>query len=250
MGQILRYNDFLLTYKTRGYRLKHLEEWKKFFPIKASPEISGVVGDIFCDGHLQANPKWRIDFTSKDLGELKRFNNSFYNIFKIKGKVRECKYNSFSKSYNLGINCAVVSRILFLLGVPTGEKVLRLFDVPAWIKQDKECFKLFCRRCFTCEGTIMHDGRKIPQIRMEFWKQKDLIKKDKFVKNIAKCLEYHFSIDSSIGYPNSRCIRRDKIITRPIKLYLMGKNVIKFYSQVGFEGLKQKSLKAHIAGYI
>jgi len=176
MGCILSYKDFLKTYKTRGYRLKHLEGYASLFPVLASPGLAGIVADLMGDGHLQADPKWRIDFTSKEINELNRFDKEMNFLFNTKGKIRKCTSNKYS-TYNLAINSSPISRILFLCGVPSGQKVLTSFSIPKWIIDDKECFRRFCQRLFTCEGSINHDGRKTPQIRLEMFKSEELIKK-------------------------------------------------------------------------
>jgi len=53
MGIILIYNDFLKTYKTRGYRIKHLDKYKHLFPIQANSKLAGITADLMGDGHLQ-----------------------------------------------------------------------------------------------------------------------------------------------------------------------------------------------------
>lgn len=252
MGIILRYKDFLNTYKTRGHRIKHLEEYKKLFPIKSSPSLAGIVADLICDGHLQGDPKWRIDFTSKDTEELKRFENEITKIFGVSGKIRECLTNAYAKSYNMGINCSPLARILLLMGVPPGQKVLQNFDIPEWIVNDKECFRVFCKRVFTCEGSIMNEKRrKIPQIRLEMWKEESLIKNGEgFLDSLCKTMKKYFNIDSTIRTTNNTLKRNDGKTTRAVRIYVLNESVIKFFKEVGFEGAKQKSLKALITGYL
>ncbi len=252
MGIILRYKDFLNTYKTRGHRIKHLEEYKKLFPIKSSPALAGIVADLICDGHLQGDPKWRIDFTSKHTEELKRFENEITKIFGIGGKVRECLTNTYSKSYNIGINCSPVARILLLVGVPSGQKVLQDFNIPEWVVNDKECFRVFCRRMFSCEGSIMSEKRrKFPQVRIEMWKEESLIKKGyDFFDLLCKMMKKYFDIDSTIKITNNTLKRKDGKTTRAVRVYILGDSVIKFFKEIRFEGDKQKSLKALITGYL
>ncbi len=246
MGIILRYKDFLKTYKTRSHRIRHLRNYKKLFPIKASPILAGVVADLICDGHLQADPKWRIDFTSKSIEELKRFEKNIFLLFKTNGRIRECKSNKLSKSYNLAVNCSPIARILYLCGTPPGQKVLTRFEIPVWVRKDKKCFKEFCRRFFTCEGGISYDGkRKIPQIRANIWKADHILKDGlDFVNSLCKLMNTYFNINSTTKLQKPRLNRKDGILTRPIRVYIFGESVILFFRKIGFEGQKQKNLKA------
>jgi hypothetical protein len=246
MGEILIYSEFLNTYKTRGYRLNHLEIYKKLFPIQSSPLLAGIVADLICDGHLQGNPIWRADFTSKSKKELHYFNRRIYSLFRVKGTIRNCKSNTFGKTFNLGINCSPVARILFLCGVPPGQKVLIPFDIPDWIKENKECFREFCKRAFSCEGGIMHEkNRKTPQIRISMWKNEEILNEGlKFMQSVAYGMKKYFDIDSTITLPKSICIRKDNIKTTAIKMFILGPSVFKFYKEIGFDGQKQQSLKA------
>ena len=243
MGIILRYRDVLSTYKTRGYRNKSLVKHKNIFPIKSNPQIAGVIGDLICDGNLQGHPKWRMDFTSKSIEELKRFEKEVYGLFSIRGKIRECSTNKFGKTFNLGINCAPIARTLSLCGVPSGQKVLKNFSIPNWIKKDKECFRRFAQRVFTCEGGIMYEENRIlPQVRIELWKNKKIIKDDRFIKEIGIYLNRFFNIKSTIKLRKIENLRKDGVITQPIRMYLTGKSVVKFSKEVGFEGEKQEKM--------
>jgi hypothetical protein len=245
MGRILSYSSFLKTYKTRGYRLKHLEKYKSFFPIKSSPRLAGIIADLMGDGHLQGEPKWRIDFTSKDNFELLRFGDEMNKLFNIDSKIRKCTSNKYNTS-NIAINCSPVARILFLCGASVGQKVLQSFSIPSWILKDKECFRRFCQRLFTCEGNInKYADRKIPQVRLEMWKEEKLVKNgESFLIDLQNHMKKYFNIDSRTIIQNRVSTRKDGIITKPIRLYVFGESVIKFYSEIGFEGAKQKSLKA------
>ena len=245
MGVILSYNKFLKTYKTRGYRIKHLENYKPLFPIKTNPKLSGIIADLIGDGILQGDPKWRLDFTSNEVDELKRFEKEIFSLFSVRGKIRKCSSNKYS-TYNIAINSSPIARILYLCGVPSGQKVLKSFKIPSWILEDKECFRRFCRRLFTCEGNIAYEkNRKLPQIRMELWKKENLIKDaETFMSQIQKSLKKYYFIDVTVKIQNRINIRKDKIKTKPVRLYIHGESVFRFFREIGFEGKKQKHLKA------
>jgi hypothetical protein len=249
MRIILRYNDILSTYKTRSYRLNYLSQYKSIFPIRANKLFAGLVGDLMGDGHLQGDPKWRIDFTSSSLNGLEDFGDRIKRILPgLITKIRKNHHNTFSESYNLGVNSSFLARVFFLLGVPSGQKVIKSFKIPEWIRVNKECFREFCKRLFSCEGSIMQEEkRKIPQIRAELWKQESRIDNGKlFMEDISFLMKKYFLIDSTVTLPKSKSIRKDNLITRPVRIYLFGESVLKFYNEIGFGNEKQKRLKALI----
>ncbi|MFH1326688.1 MAG: hypothetical protein ABIH59_01005 [archaeon] len=244
MGIILRYKDFLKTYKTRGYRIKHLDDYKYLFPIKSNKILAGIIADLICDGNLQkGRDRWRIDFTSKSKKELRRFENEIYTLFRKRGKIRKCTTNKLGKTYNLGVNCSPITRILFLCGAPAGQKVLIPFNIPNWIKKDKKHFKRFSQRVFSCEGSIMYEAnRKLPQIRLSMWKAENVKEKITFIRELATYLNKHFDIKSTVTLQKRFNLRKDGIITKPLRMYITGESVIKFNKEIGFEGEKQIKL--------
>ena len=214
------------------------------FPVMANENLAGIIADLICDGNMQVgNDRWRIDFTSKSIKELKRFEKEIYGLFGKKGKIRKCTTNKLGNTFNLAINCSPITRILFLCGVPAGQKVLVPFNIPLWIKKDKEYFRRFTQRVFSCEGSIMHEKhRKIPQIRIEMWKSENLKEKIGFIEELAAFLNKHFDINSTITKPKRFNVRKDDVITRPTRMYIFGKSVKIFHEKIGFEGEKQERL--------
>lgn len=143
----------------------------------------------------------------------------------------------------MGINCSPTTRILFLCGTPAGQKVLIPFSIPNWIKKDKEYFRRFAQRMFTCEGGITHEPyRKIPKIRISVWKTENLKEKIGFIEEFAAFLNKHFNIKSTITKPKRFNVRKDGIITRPTRMYVLGESVKIFHKEIGFEGEKQEKL--------
>lgn len=134
----------LLTYYFNSVRGKNaLSKYKTKLPFKPSEQMAGLIGDIFGDGHLQGDPKWRIDYTSKSKDELKRFEKEIIDVFNVWGKIRECKTNTYGKTFNYGVNYKAVAITLHLFGAPSGNKVLQNFDIPQWILENKKFFRRF-----------------------------------------------------------------------------------------------------------
>lgn len=166
-----------------------------------------------------------------------------YKLFSIHGKIRPCSTNLYGKTYNIGFNCAPITRMLYLAGVPAGQKVLQKFSVPSWIKENKECFKRFCQRLFTCEGFVKYELGRGPRIGINMWKCEEYLEQGKiFFEEISNLMKKYFDIDSAVSTGNSKNVRKDKIITKPLYLLIPVNSTIKFYECIGFEGQKQDKL--------
>ncbi|TAL46816.1 hypothetical protein EPN87_04320 [archaeon] len=201
------------------------------------------------DGHVQGWPKWRIDFTSKDLSELSRFNKEVQDMFGVSGKVRPCTTNRFGKTFNLGINCKLLARVLNIAGAPTGAKVLKEFSIPEWVVADKENFRSFMRSLFTCEGCVSLDGRN-SFVEISMWKSVQLLPSEiEFFKQIKNNLKEHFSIETTNPFLSTNTnVRKDGIVTRGVRLRIKKlDSLIRFSNDIGFHTIeKQKKLNSSI----
>ncbi len=246
--KLLTRNETLNLYKSKYYGNIVIDSHKNWFPIRSSPQLSGVVADLICDGHLQGSNKWRMDYTSKNKKELNRFNNQIYQLFGIKSKIRFNHGNKFGRTFNLGVNNKLLGRIMNQLGVPYGAKVLKEFLIPEWILEDKEYFRNFARRAFTCEGTV-DTSSKNSFVRIEMWKSIELINNsEEFFTQIKRGLKSYFDIESTNVFAGSYQKRKDGTITRGTRLYIKRlDSLIRFYKEIGFEDpLKQNKLKVII----
>jgi len=231
--------DILKIYKSENAGRKALEKYSHLFPIRPSERIAGIIGDIFGDGHMQGNPKWRFDYTSKSIKELKRFEKEIYKEFKIKGKIRECKTNMWGTTYNYGVNSKVISRVLFSFGAPVGNKVLNPLKIPKWILNDKRFFRRFIQRLFDCEGTVDSQGA----IELQMWKSQAL--KDQgfeFFNSIKSHLKEYFDIETTNVFTDKRTnLRKDGIRTMALRMKIRRKGDIeKFFKHINFENNEKK----------
>ena len=243
-GQLLiTYKDLLNLYMNEEIGNLYIRKYKKWFPILGSVELSGIIADLMSDGHLQGKPRWRFDYTYKNEDEKERFEKELISLFNIKGKSRPCTTNKFSKTYNYGVNCKALGRVMYLCGVPTGNKVLKKYSIPKWILDDREFFRRFIQRLFTCEGTVWEG--KSPGIRIELWKEVSILKNlAKMLKSISFYLNKHFNIiTTEVFTTKDHNMRKDGAITKPIRMHIKRKaSIIKFHNEIGFED-KVKSKK-------
>ncbi len=244
MGVLIRKEDVLNLFKIRTNGKKVVNLHSQWFPVVASPKLAGIVADLMGDGHLQGFKLWRIDFTSKDKLELRRFESTVFSLFGVRGKIRPCNGNKFGKTFNIGINNKLLARILFLVGVPPGCKVKTKFLIPNWILEDKEYFRTFVRRLFTCEGSVSLEGSN-SFIEMSMYKSEALLENSfDFFKQIKNNLERYFDIQTMDIFTIGHNIRKDGIKTIGLKLRIKKlKFLIGFRDEIGFEDtIKQDKL--------
>lgn len=234
-GQILlTFNDVLNSYTSKTHGINVLKKYNQWFPVKASSKLAGIIADLMGDGHLQGNPKWRIDYTSKRSTELKRFNNEIKSLFGVKGKIRECTTNAY-KTKNLGINNSQLTRTLYLLGAPVGNKVTQKFSIPVWIKNNKTYFSRFINRLFSCEACV---DSKYKGIEIQMYKSVDLIVDGiYFFEEIKYYLNKYYNIRTTNPFLEKRSnIRKDGIITKAIRLKIRNRqSFINFHKFIGLD---------------
>ena len=233
---LLTKKDVLKTYKSKEAGLKVLKKYNSWFPVYPSPELAGVIGDLIGDGHLQGSTKWRIDYTSKNIGELNRFGKIMFQLFGVRGKIRPCKTNKFGKTFNYGINCKPLARMLSLLGAPYGSKVLRNFSIPSWILNDRLCFRSFIRRLFSCEACV--DFSKNPAIEIKMYKRLSLLRDGlSFMREIKHYLDVYFNIKCCNPFlEGGTNKRKDSIKTKGVRLKIKGEYSLKnYYNLIGFD---------------
>ncbi|MBT3304013.1 hypothetical protein HN592_01715 [Candidatus Woesearchaeota archaeon] len=239
---LLVFDDVLRTYKSEYHGRKAFESYMSWFPLIVSPCLAGIVADLMCDGHLQGK-KWRFDYTSNSIEELERFNRTIHSLFKVKGKVRKCTTNKY-ETFNLGVNNSPLARVLKLLEVPAGAKVLSSFSIPDWILADKTLFGRFINRLVSCEGSVDVKNKCI-DIRMS--KSEDLIVDGlSFFKDIQNYLWNYFEIKTTNPFlDRSFNLRKDGIKTKTIRLKIKRKeSLITFNKFIGIDDkIKNKKLK-------
>jgi hypothetical protein len=235
--------DVLKTYKLKGVGIKNLTKYKHWFPIEPCPRVAGIVADLMADGHLQKGRMWRMDYCSASLEELERLNNEIKELFGYSGYTRSCVTNKFGETYLLAINCSQLGRVMSLLGVPRGQKVLTKFNLPKWITNDKECFRKFIQRLFDCEGCV---DEKTFGIEVRMNKELSILENGiQFFTTIKDHLNKHFGIITTNPFLGGKSFRKDGKITQAIRLKIRRKaEILKFANEFKFDSkIKQERLE-------
>ncbi len=160
------------------------------------------------------------------------------------GKIRPYKSNKFSNSFLLGVNSKLLSRIMFLLGVPGGCKVKQEYSIPHWILEDRNCFMGFVKRYFACEGCVSIEG-KISFVEISMSKSGGLIENGcEFLEQMRHGMKRFFDIAAMNVFASCYSLGRDGIKTIGLKLRIKNLGgMIKFYKEMGFDNkVKQDKL--------
>lgn len=246
MQPLVIYSQLANMYPVNN-KLKFDKRPKRWLPLYPSPKLAGLVADLMADGNLQKPPRWRFDYCSNSLKELRRFETTLYCLFGIKGKIRDCTTNNYGTK-NYGVNCRSLAKILVLAGVPSGNKVLKQYSVPPWILNNKENFTTFVRRYFDCECGVYVKDR---MLTIEIYKSVEIIDSGlDFLNQISKGLKKHFDIDTIKPFLMSKKVKRKYGATvQGARLRIRKKDSLAtFYTLIGLENnVKMNKLRLAIA---
>src|SRR3989344_5297476 len=122
---VLREKDVFLNYKNKIYARKAIEflEKRDLIPLKSSSSLSSLVGYLIGDGNL-GKDKFVGDFRFYGSEEkLEGIRLKVFELFSVKPKRFDKRKGGFFLKYNN----AIIARVLDIVGVPRGNKVISSF---------------------------------------------------------------------------------------------------------------------------
>lgn len=218
---------------------------KETFPFKASSFLAEVAAALLTDGHLElckgTRPK-KVIFYSDDFENIKWFNMTFKKIFGIEGKTVEyipfSGFDQSSSSYKVVVNNAHISRLLYMIGIPGGDKTKKEFDIPLWIKTGTSEVKAnFLQKLFDFDGSIpvkKNGRRSVWAIQFSTTKRNEYLSSGfQFCKSIQALLK-EFDIDSRIYRHNKE--------DRSVLIINIGnqKSIVNYARHIGYGDLKKR----------
>ncbi|MBI2232880.1 MAG: hypothetical protein HYU56_03085 [Candidatus Aenigmarchaeota archaeon] len=225
-------NDFRSSYKLQKFADKAIEKLNLKFPLELNSDLAKIVSFLTFDGHLTPNNKMFI-FTAGTTDKLNDIITAAERQFGVKGKTRKVETNTFGTSYEYRICCKPIGKILEMLGVPTGNKVLKKFDVPIWILQNKEFSFHYLKTAFECEGSLWKENKRV-QIAFRIHKHEKLINNgQKFLDTIRKML-LSYKIETTKVWIVKGNKRKDGNITVGMQFRIKSKSIGDFSSLFGF----------------
>jgi len=246
MNVVVSKEQFINSYrrKCNGIKVSQQVEW---LPLFVSNELSELVGCILSDGSIEHSytgtyrPK-RIDFISPNKSIQKRIRYILQKIFKVKPEE-----HYFRDTLGLRIKNANIARVIWLCGIPMGDKTSQEYDVPSWIKNGTQDIKsFFLRAYFDGDGSKpykIHKSKASFGIRLTLNKTQNKIKSGITFLNSIKNILREFGIESLGPYQRKICYRKNGTKTIMLELIICRQNsVLNFNKYINFHKPEKKKM--------
>ena len=193
--------------------------------------LAMITAYLTADGHLYKDLKG-FQFYSKDKKTLEELDRILYKKFRLKGKYGEG--TGYGEAYRYSIFNRIISKFLNKLGVPSGNKMFIAFDIPKWVKNNKEFSREYLKVLFYCEGSKYKHSKNTYQIKINFNKSEKLLDDGiKFMRSVQELLKI-FDIDATNIWISKGNIRKDGEITKQINFKLKAAGNDKFIKEIGW----------------
>ena len=201
---------------------------------KLDKRLVRIVSYLTFDGHLYGTLKG-FHFSSnhkKDLEILRedvrrKFGVDVFTINKG-GMTGKCyRYWYFNTN---------ISKLLHSLGTPCGDKMITKFDVPGWIKKDKELGLEYLRMAFLCEGTKYKVSKNTERIQINLNKSEEFLEDGlKFMDSLKVLLKKFGIKTTSVKILQGNINRKkDGRTTRLLRFRILAESTDTFIKQIGW----------------
>ncbi|MBU1199661.1 MAG: hypothetical protein KKF46_01305 [Nanoarchaeota archaeon] len=197
--------------------------------IEFDKDLAKLVSYLTFDGHL-AKDLSCFYLSSKNKEMLSDFADLVYNKFKINGRLK--RGTGYGESYKYRVFKKNVCKLLEEIGVPKGSKVIKIFLIPMWILENKECCREYLKTAFDCEGSIWFEDK--PKIRFGICKAEQLISNGKIFLEQMKLMLSRFNIDSTKTWLIKGNLRKDGNLTKGLYFKIKQSSIKQFALEIGF----------------
>lgn len=233
---ILTKKRFIDDYIIKKESQKTIKRLGLQFPVYSNKTLAKIVAHLTCDGHLRKDKRGFL-FTSGNKKSLYKWVNIIKKEFKLTGTLLRAP-NESGESYIFHVCSMPYARILYLIGTPLGAKVTKQFDVPNWIKENKECSRVYLNEAFSCEGSIWNEPNRT-RIRFGMYKTREFIESGQiFMESLKKMLLEHFDIQTTntwISKNSETKKRKDGQSTFGVVFDISASSLQRFIREVGIK---------------
>lgn len=195
-------------------------------------DLARIIAFLTADGHLYKSLKG-FRFYSNNKTVLKELEEIIFKKFGLIGTYSEG--TGYGKCFRYQVFNKKVSLFLKEGGAPVGDKMITSFDVPNWIKNNKEFSKEYLKTLFYCEGSKSKHSKNTETIRINFNKSERLLKDGlTFINSLKKLLERYDIETSGIWVTKGNIRKKDKEITKQITFQIKSNSNNKFIKEIGW----------------
>ena len=227
------FNSFNEAKKKAGLKLmnpKIIDFPKNAF--KLDKDLAILVAYLTADGHLYKDLKG-FHFYSNDLKMLRKLEKIIIKKFGLKGIYGEG--SGYGVCFSYKIFNKIVTLFLKDKGVPAGDKMLIPFDVPLWIKKNKEFSREYLEILFYCEGSKYKHSKNTEAIRINFNKSEKLLEDCvRFMNSLKEMLGILKIGTTNIWTTKGNLRKRDGEITKMVAFKIKSSDVNRFINKIGW----------------
>jgi len=195
-------------------------------------DLAKIVSYLTFDGHLYKDLSG-FYLSSKNINNLKDFEKLIKNKFKFKGNYYLNNGGAWeNKTHKFIVFNKEISKALFRLGVPKGNKTTQKFNVPKWISSSKEFSREYLKISFLCEGSNKEQSGRTPRIQINIAKDKNILNSGLIFMNTLRKMLRKLDINTTKCYISKERLRKDNQISRDIKFRIDIKDNNKFINEI------------------
>lgn len=192
--------------------------------------IVRVIAHLTFDGHLRKDLK-AFYLSSKNKKELENLEKDIYDKFNIKvsrieKEKKVLKYWYFNKP---------LCKFLHSINTPKGDKMITKFDVPKWVKDNKEFAREYLKMAYLCEGSKYKRSKNTEAIRFRLHKEERILDNGLKFQESLKSLLKKFNIECTktwVSKGNEN--RKREGITKSITFLIKASSFNNFINRIGW----------------
>jgi len=240
MRPLVTERQFRATYKLQKFADRAISSGRVKFPVYPKPDLAKIASYLTFDGHLTTKGNVFL-FTAGKRNQLSNFSNLVRKELCCEGRTKKVQTNLFGTSYEYRVFNKPVCRVLNIIGVPDGNKIITPFEVPDWIVNNEECSKAYLQAAFDCEGSVWKECHRL---KVRFKIHKAALFEDNalhFINQLRSMLSV-LEVETTQPWSVAGNTRKDGIRTKGYVFSIASDSLQAFRDNVGFKLPEKRKL--------
>jgi len=195
-------------------------------------DLTKIIAYLTFDGHLYKDLS-AFFLSSRRIENLKEFEKIIKRKFNMNGKYKLNSGGIKNNTHKFIVFNKKISKELYKLGAPKGDKSIQKFNVPKWVSSSKNLSREYLKIAFLCEGSNKEEKGRTARIQINTAKTEDKLDSGlRFMNNLREMLK-NLGINTTKCYVTGKRLRKtDNKISKNIKFRIDIKDNHKFIKQI------------------